>query len=344
MRNQKKHTLKSIALEMGVSVATISFILNDKAEEKGISSKLIEKVKKYCDEVGYRPNPLAQTLRTGKSQVIVVILENIYSRLARIIEEIAYQKGYQVIFCSNNNRDDKTKKLINLFKDRKVDGFIIAPSPNLESEIKKLAEDQFPLVLVDRYFEGVEANHVITDNTLTAETVTEKLVQQGFKKILFIVPESTQSQISGRLKGYKNVIAKHSLQEHIEILPFEDKSLREENNILKEIISKNDYDAIFFATGYYARLGLEIIKSNFPEYLEDKGIYSYDDEILFKLFTPSISAVYQPLELIGQKLMEILLKEIDSKEELPKLKEKVVLECEFRDRESSLNKVSITPQ
>lgn len=339
MSVNKRHTLKSIALDMGVSIATVSFVLNGKAEEKRISEKQTKKIKEYCDEIGYRPNLLAQTLRTGKSKIIVVIVENIYSKLARIIEEIAHGNGYHLIFCSNNNRDDKTIKFINLFRDRNIAGFVLAPSPNVQNEVQKLIDDEFPLVLIDRYFKDINSNFVVTENFSTSQTVTKKLIDNGFKKILFITPQSNQTQLVGRLEGYKTVVKENNLKEYILQLPFEDKTLRNRENKLKEALATLEYDAIFFATGYLARLGIEILKDNFSDLLDKIGIYTYDDEVLFKLFKPSISAVYQPLKEMGEEIMKIILEEMNNPSvENNTIKKQVVLKCEFRDRESSQRK------
>src|SRR5690606_32300930 len=116
----------------------------------------------------YTPNSLAQSLRTGKSNIIVFMVEDIsnpfFARLARIIEVIADQKGYKVIFCSNENNDGKTKEILQVFKDRKVDGYIIIPSPGIEKYLKAMMEEEIPLVLFDRYFPNLKTNYVIVDN------------------------------------------------------------------------------------------------------------------------------------------------------------------------------------
>ena len=95
MKN-KKISIKDIASELGVSVTTVSFVLNNKAEEKRISKEVTKKVLSYVEKVNYKPNSLAQSLRTGKSKVLVCMLEDIsndfFAKLARHIEDIAYKK------------------------------------------------------------------------------------------------------------------------------------------------------------------------------------------------------------------------------------------------------------
>ena len=103
----KRPSIKDIASKLNVSVTTVSFVLNGKAKEMRISDEVTQKILDYIEEVKYTPNSLAQSLRTGKSNIIVFMVEDIsnpfFARLARIIEVIADQKGYKVIFCSNEN-------------------------------------------------------------------------------------------------------------------------------------------------------------------------------------------------------------------------------------------------
>ena len=103
MKN-KKISIKDIASELGVSVTTVSFVLNNKAEEKRISKEVTKKVLAYVEKVNYKPNSLAQSLRTGQSKILVFMVEDIsnlfFAQLARLIEDLAYKKGYKVLFCS----------------------------------------------------------------------------------------------------------------------------------------------------------------------------------------------------------------------------------------------------
>ena len=109
---KKRISIKDIAAHLNISVTTVSFVLNGKAEEKHISKALTEKVLKYVQEVNYTPNQIAQSLRTGQSKILVFMVEDIsnlfFAQLARLIEDLAYKKGYKVLFCSNDNDDKKS--------------------------------------------------------------------------------------------------------------------------------------------------------------------------------------------------------------------------------------------
>ncbi len=126
---KKRLSIKDIAKELNISITTISFILNDKAKEMRINDQLIQRVNDFMKEKNYHPNQFAQSLRTGKTKMIALFVEDIadsfFASVARLIEESAYQKGYKIIYCSTEDSPEKTRELIQLFKSRNVDGYII---------------------------------------------------------------------------------------------------------------------------------------------------------------------------------------------------------------------------
>src|ERR1044071_5908470 len=124
---KKKLSIHDLAKQLGVSATTISFVINGKASEKGISEQLEERVRKHIQKVGYKPNLLAQSLRTGKSKIIGMMLEDIsdpfFSEIARGVEINAYNHGYKIFYVSTENDTKKTKDLLQVFRDRQVDGY-----------------------------------------------------------------------------------------------------------------------------------------------------------------------------------------------------------------------------
>ena len=112
-------SIHDIATHLKVSASTVSFVLNGKAEEMRISDAVAEKIKKYAEEVSYRPNLIAKSLRTGKSKIIGMMVEDIsdpfFASIARGIERIAYQQGYKIFFASTENKTSKAKELVKVF-------------------------------------------------------------------------------------------------------------------------------------------------------------------------------------------------------------------------------------
>lgn len=339
---KKSVSIKTIAANLNISVTTVSFVLNGKAKEKHISKILTQKVLDYAKEVNYKPNQIAQSLRTGKSKILVFMVEDIsnyfFAKLARIIEDIAYDKGYKVIFCSNENQDTRALELIDLFKNRQVDGFIIVPSPGIRSVIAELIEENLPVILLDRYFSDLECNSIVIDNQEATFEATQHLIANNFKNIAFITTDSDQMQMQNRLLGYENAIKANNLKSYVLQIPYKETIAGKAKDFIKKFTQDStDLDAVFFATNYLTQAGLEAFKENNPQLINDLGIITFDDNELFKIYSPTITAVSQPLEAIGTKLMELMLKLLKQKE-VKDTSEKIVLTAELKIRESSIKR------
>lgn len=335
---KKRHSIKDIAAKLQTSVTTVSFVLNGKAKEMKISEELTNKVLAYAKKIDYQPNQLAQGLRTGKSNIIVFMVEDIsnyfFARIARIIEDIAYKKGYKVIFCSNENDDEKSRELIRLFRERQIDGYIIIPSPGIQKDIEELMNENIPVVLFDRYFPGFNSHYVVIDNKDAAYNATLHLIKNKFSNIAFITINTGQIQMLDRLEGYKKAIQKYNLTENILEIPYTADNMSHARNIIRDYVMNNEMDAIFFATNYLTQSGLEAIKENFPHFLTELGIITFDDHELFKIYSPSISAISQPRYAIAENLMEIMLSLL-RKSKLSEDFNKVVLKSQLYSREST---------
>lgn len=341
----KKPSLKDIANKMEVSITTVSFVLNGKGKEKKISDEVVKKILAYIKEIDYRPNLVAQSLRTGKTKVLVFMVEDIsnyfFSKVARIIEDIAYEKKYKILFCSNENNDGRSRELINLFYERQVDGFIIIPSPGIRDEIAMLIENGIPVVLFDRYFPDLKTSYVVVDNEKATYNGIFHLIKRNFKNIGFITVDVEQTQMEDRLLGYEQAVKRYGLKEKVLKIPYKERRSNEGKKLFFDFLKEHEeLDALFFSTNYLTQIGLEVLKEKYPAKIHELGIIAFDDNDFFKIHNPSISAVSQPLQEIGESLMKIILKELGTdipQEEVSEL----VLETELIKRDSSKTKMFV---
>jgi LacI family transcriptional regulator len=308
---KKKLLISDIAKQLNVSITSVSFILNGRAKEKRISDSLAEKVLKLVEEVNYKPNQLAQSLRTGKTKTIGLIVEDIsnpfFANIARLIEEKAYKEGYRIIYCSTEDDKAKTQELISMFRDKHVDGYIITPPQGVEEDIKELIGDGFPVVLIDRQVTGLESNFVVVDNLEGAYKATSHLVGRGYKKIAFVTTDSRQNQMLLRLEGYRTAIEDLNLEPTILEIPYSYDPERMIQGMMAFLNEQRKVDAIFFATNYLALRGLEAISRLDLVLPAQLGLVSYDDLDFFRLYKPSITAVAQPTEDIANQVINIML-------------------------------------
>ncbi|WPQ65345.1 substrate-binding domain-containing protein [Chitinophaga sancti] len=331
-------SIKDIAQQAGVSPTTVSFVLNGKGKEKRISEQVSKRILKIAGKLKYKPNQLARGLRTGKTKTIGLIVEdianNFFANVAKVVEDEADKYGYKVLFGSTEDNEEKARGLLEVLRYRQVDGYIITPTLNLDKDIASLAK---PVVLMDRYFPNVkDLSYVVVDNFQGAVTAVDHLVAKGYKHIGIITTTSHQIQMQQRLEGFTAALKNHGLpsgKNVIKRLPFDLDRPGYTQEITKYLQNNRELDAVFFATNYLGICGIESIRSIGLQIGSGLGMVSFDDHDIFRLLSPAVTCVAQPVEEIGRMLIRILMAELDETAEGP---QQVVLPLELRERESSM--------
>ncbi|WP_026998234.1 LacI family DNA-binding transcriptional regulator [Flectobacillus major] len=313
----KRMSIKEVAEALSISTATVSYILNDKAKEKRISAELTKKVLAFVEENNFKPNHLAKSLRTGKTNVIGLIVEDIadpfFGSIAGNIENIAYENGYKIIYSSTKNDTKKAKELINTFRERNVDGYIITPTEGIDNDINDLIKSNLPVVLFDRNCIDLNISYVGMNNFKSAYEAVRYLISQSYKNIAFVTLDSVQPQMIDRLLGYERAVNEHRLPSIIKKFDYLE---AKKNSITENIVALLDetpqIDAIFFATNYLAISGIEVMNRLKIRIGQQIGIMVFDDNDLFRIHQPSISAIAQPVLEMAKELITNLLEHMEN--------------------------------
>ncbi len=315
----KPASIKDIANKANVSITTVSFILNGKAEQMRISKAVIERVQAVIKEFEFKPNQIARSLRTGNTKTIGLIVEDIsnpfFASIARKIEDKAYKKGYKISYSSTENDVAKAKDLIEMFKSRQVDAYIIAPVPGIEEDIKLLLAEKIPVVIFDRNLPDLEVNYVAVDNFNGTYMATKHLLDKGKKNVAFVTVDLHVDQMNNRFFGYEGALKdqgqKFNKDLYIEV-PFDSSEEDTHKQLALLFNAHPEIDAVLFSTNYLAIKGLGVLKQINKKIDDDFCIISYDDHDVFKLHTPPISVVDQPIEEIAERIIDIVLNELAS--------------------------------
>lgn len=313
-----KLSITELAERLKISTTTVSFIMNGKAKEKRISDKLVKLVKSEALKLGYQANQFAKGLRTGRTNIIGLMVEDIsnpfYASIAKTIEEKVHANGYKIIYCSTENDRDRGKEFLSMFTTLGVDGCILAPTMGLEKDIREMVDNGMNVVLFDRKFKNKVADTVMVDNRQAMYNAVKYLTDRGFKNIGLIALALDKPEKEDRVIGYTEGVADFHLPTHLYPLPFK---LQYHDYVeeIKSILLKNTkLDAIIFGTNYLGLSGLEAIKALKLKIPKDLAIISFDDHDLFRLYEPSISVIAQPIEEIAQTAIEVLLKKLNTSE------------------------------
>jgi LacI family transcriptional regulator len=310
----KRISLKDIAQQAGFAPSTVSHVMNGKAKERRISDKVAQQIEALAKELGYRPNQTAVSLRTGKSKIIGLIVEDIsnvfFATLAKTIEDIAYSLGYRIVYCSTENNDDKGKDLIRMLLQQQVDGFLITPSKGMHKQVAELLRMSKPVVLVDRYFPDIEVPHVMAGNYEGVKKGIDHLVEKGYSKIGFVTVDLDQIQMHERERGYKETLKAHGLRYYPRLvlkLPYKQSRDAFTEQIATFIKANKTIDAIFFTTNYLGVYGLESIEQLGLSIPGDIAVVCFDSHDMFKLVKPGITTIEQPIEEIAKASIQMLI-------------------------------------
>lgn len=310
----KKVTIKDVAEAVGVSTALVSFALNGRGRKYRVSEEMAQRIIAKAEEMNYRPSTAARTLRCGKTNTIGVILSDISNRffadIARRIEDEASNAGYTVIIGSSDDNVQKFEKLIDVFVNRGVDGFIIVPCEGSENLISKLLETNIPVALIDRTYNNINVSSVTLDNMKATGLAVKELAEQGFRKIGFISYITESSNIVDRRTGYLNMMAELELEREISVkeIDYSDKlaNLRE---VIPQMLEEGT-EAIIFSTNRLAIDALVVLRELNRTVPDDVAIVAFDgsETFAFDLYYTTVSYIKQPIEKFGEESFAILKK------------------------------------
>jgi LacI family transcriptional regulator len=340
----KKISLSDIAASLGVSKTLVSMVLNERADEKGISKETQKRVWEKVKEMNYKPNMMARGLRLGRSNTIGLIVSDIsnpfYSKIARYIENFLDPKGYSMMICSTDEDIEKELRLIRMLKDRQIDGLIISSSQKNSKEFRAMMDEKYPFVLIDRIMSDLKTNSVAVDNFRGAYDATMHLVKQGYKNIAsFAVSPVHVSTINDRIEGYLRCVKDNGLTYGKKLLveiPFTDVKNSVKYQLSNILYGKEKVEAIFAVNNNIAITCLEMLSEMKVRIPEDIGFVCFDDLEVFKFSRPTITAVSQPIEEICKNAVEILLDDIKNKEKGTE-KKQVKLPTSLVIRRSTVN-------
>ncbi len=342
----KKPSLADIAKALGVSKTLVSMVLNGKGTDNGINEETQKRVWAKAKELDYKPNMMARSLRMGRSNTIGLIVADIsnsfYARMCRAVEDAASKLGYHVLFGSSDENAAKEKSLIQMLRDRQVDGLIISTTLSNNDDIQALQAANFPLVLIDRFVPNQDTPFVTADNYGGSIAVVDHLVKQGAKRIgqLTISPSHLTS-ITERTRGYKDALAKNGIAFDpalVREIPYD--NIREgiKNKVKLLIGAPHNVDSLFVVNNNLAVATLECIQEMGLRIPEDVRVVCFDDIDLFKFINPPITAIAQPIERMGECAVELLFDKMENRGDAT-LPDKVFLETELVIRRSCGSKV-----
>ncbi len=316
-----KITLKKIAAEFNVSIATVSKALNDSHE---ISVKTKEKIQEFAKKHHYKPNKIALSLLNKKTKTLGVIIPNImnsfFTEVFVGIEEKATELGYSLISCISNESYEKEVNTVELLKSGTIDGFIVSIAE--ETQINKdfshfidAINEGVPIVLFDRVTDEIECDKVIVNDYEGARHATEHLIKTGCKKIALVSVIDNLSVGKLRVEGYKKALTDYNMVIFEKLIVRLNKK-EDLQTSMKIILSDKSIDGLLCLEESSALESLKLIKSMNYKIPEEMSIICFTNGKLPQHVTPTITTISQHGKYIGETATKMLVDRLESKQEI----------------------------
>lgn len=315
MKSQKRTTIYDIAKKLNLNASSVSRALSNNSNVSEATRKLILKTAK---ELNYKQNSLASNLRKGHNQTIGVIVprinQNYFSNIIAGLEEVTYQKGYNLIICQSNESYAREVKCVNTLINQHVSCIIISVSADFQddSHLKNVIEQGIQLIQFDRVADNLETFKVLNDNEQASMEAVSHLIEQGYKRIALLEGPQNLNIFKQRRDGYITALKKHDF----EVLP----ELMIENAWTKELGAvatrkllslPNPPDAIFASTSDFSALGVLEVANKMGVVVPDElGICGYSNESFTEITTPSITTIDQYSVSMGKTIANLFFQEI----------------------------------
>lgn len=329
-------TMKDVAKLAGVSVTTVSHVIND---TRYVSPELTKKVTEAIEELNYHPDPIAQGLSKGKSQTIALVVSDIvnpfFPQVARGVEDCVRENEFSLILTNTDEDSNQEKRNLSLLQSKRVDGFIISPTSEGKDNLKSLLNEDIPVVCIDRRLPDTDVDQVYSDNENGAYKATEHLIEQGHKNIGIILEFSDISSFSDRLEGYKKALLDHDIpvrQDYIKKSGLEvEGAYASTESLLKD---HPEITAIFSTNDLITEGVLRYFKKHQVDFPEEISLVGFDDPEWASSFNPGITSVAQQPYEMGYQAATLLFEQI-KREKKNRKPRKIELKTELIKRDSS---------
>jgi len=332
-----KITIREIAKLSGVSTTTVSKILNNKDES--ISENTRSRVKRIMAEQDYEPSTIAQSLVTKKTKSLGVVIPDIrnpfFPELIRGAEDMAHEKGYNLIICNTDDTEEKELSYLNVLKKNVIDGIIFAASSVKSSTIDKLSKGTLPIINVDRRIDLQNIiGKIFVDNERGGYLATEHLIQKGCKTIAFISGAETSPSSNDRYLGFKKAMEEFKIAMDPALCHFGKFKSDFGYETTKAILEKGKVDGIFCASDLIALGSMRAVIEKGYRIPEDIKVIGFDDIYVSQYLNPPLTTIRQPIYQIGYQASKALIESIESSTHTIDQR-LIILEVELIERSST---------
>ena len=313
-------TIREVAESAGVSYATVSHVINN---TRLVSHETRERVLAAMDQLNYRPNALARSLRQGKTNTIGLVLPDsanpFFAEISRGIEDEAFKKGYSVFLCNTELDTQRELFYVDVLSKKQVDGIIFVAAGDQADSLDLLLRRNMPVVMIDRDLPNVEVDAVLTDHQLGGFLATRHLLELGHQRIACIAGPSSITPSAERITGYRKALEEAGIPYDENLIIRGDYHAQSGMDITHSILKMNPRPTAIFALNDLMALGaLRAAAEANCSVPGDLAVVGYDDLEIARFTNPPLTTISQPKKEIGAQAIHLLVDRISHKSRPPK--------------------------
>lgn len=300
-------TIQDVANKAGVSVATVSRVLNksDKVAEK---SRI--RVEEAIKELNYQPNLLGRNLRQSATKKIVVLLPTLansfYSKLVKGMDDVASEHGYKLMLITTRMKRKVEEEYIEMLRTKLIDGVILTRPVLSPQELSQLGKN-YPMVQCCEFVKDAHLSSVSIEDEKAAYEAVNYLIHQGHKKIACFTSFSDQSGMS-RLRGYEKALKEHDIAIDESLIKDTNYSFTQGQKYLEELMELEERPTALFAVSDSLAVG--VMRGMYEKDLtpgKDLAVIGFDNTEIARMYHPTLTTVSQPRYELGSKAMALLI-------------------------------------
>jgi DNA-binding LacI/PurR family transcriptional regulator len=294
-------TIKDVAKQAGVSVATVSAVVNEHKKKVSLSQESRERVLTAIKTLSYKVNTQARMLRTGRSNTIGVIASDLAqpftAESVSLIEQEVNVRNYSFLLSDILNSKGLEWRYIDLFKQKQVDGYLFIGASNEfdNKAIVALIENGIPVVLTERDLHEHSVPCILVDNVKGAYLATNHLISKGHERICFISGPESNLITHERLKGYRKALAEKNLTHFEQLEPAHGMGLKHGYDAANKLLCSQPRPTAIFAFNDMLALGaMKALREAGLRIPEDIAIVGFDDVPVAEFAGIPLTTVRQP--------------------------------------------------
>jgi len=308
-------TIKDVAKEAGVSIATVSRVVNKSPQA---SKKAIEKVTEAMQKLGYRPNEAARSLVSQKTNIIGVLVGDVsdpfFGLLIKAVDKVAYEHGKHTIIGNGYHDAEKEHDAIELLIKNRCDALIIHSKSLSDNELIAYAKEIKGMVIINRHIQEIADRCISLDNYTGAYLATQHLIHHGHKNIACIASNHQIEDAKDRKKGHLAALKDNNIVLSNDYITCNNPDADGGIAALKSLIEKPiQFTAVVAYNDYMAAGALATAQEYGIKVPEQLSIVGFDDGLIAHYLYPSLTTIHYPIELMAEKAALLALQHSQNK-------------------------------